>query len=168
MPKRPQPNPHTRPLHDIAASHVLSFVDERALDVLLQPLLSDAGDRAFVVRCLIGEGPLHHRGANYILLSLLSQVTQLTSSVRPLNTESVPVPLRLPPHLEEAVNDPHYPLSLPVGVLKKMAGGNPQKLAAMIDCLTDGPPQHALANVVMVTMLSAQIEKTLRLETPKP
>ena len=28
------------------------------------------------------------------------------------------------------------------------------RLEAMIDCLTDGPPQHALANVAMVTLLT--------------
>lgn len=30
----------------------------------------------------------------------------------------------------------------------------PEKLDAMIDCLTDGPPPHALANVVMVALIT--------------
>lgn len=158
----PQPGPHGHPHHGphqgpgrrhaVPASQALDFVDAAQLETLLAPLLPDAGDRGFVVRCLIGEGPIHHRGANYVLLSLLARALQ-AQGLQPQPASGTPVPMRLPPHLAESVDEGVYPLALPVQALEALAGGNPQHVAAMVDCLTDGPPQHALANVVMVTLL---------------
>ena len=37
------------------------------------------------------------------------------------------------------------------GALGELMSG--AELESAIDCLTDGPPQHALANVLMVTLL---------------
>lgn len=138
----------------IPASRILAFVDEAQLDGWLVPLVPDAADRAFVLRCLVGEGPIHHRGSNYILLALLGRALQARGGARP--TEGgVAVPMRLPPHLADTVEDAHYPLQLPLQALRALAGGDAQQLDAMVDCLTDGPPQHALANVVMVALLES-------------
>jgi len=63
------------------------------------------------------------------------------------------VPMRLPPYLAESVTEAAYPLLLPTNTLLALAGGDQTQLAAMIDCLTDGPSQHALANVIMVALL---------------
>lgn len=142
--------PHGR--GSIPASRILAFVDEAQLDGWLAPLVPDAADRAFVSRCLVGEGPIHHRGSNYILLALLGQALQARGGAKP--TEGgAPVPMRLPPHLADVVEDSHYPLQLPLQALRSLAGGDREQLDAMVDCLTDGPPQHALANVVMVALL---------------
>jgi hypothetical protein len=128
-------------------------VDEGRLDGWLAPLVPDAGDRAFVLRCLIGEGPIHHRGANYILLALLGRALQAHGDIKP-PSGGVPVPMRLPPHLANVQDDEGvYPITLPVTALRELAGGDAQQLDAMVDCLTDGPPQHALANVVMVALI---------------
>ena len=66
--------------------------------------------------------------------------------------------MRLPPHLAEAAEDSHYPLRLPLDALRVLAGGDTARLDAMVDCLTDGPPQHALANVVMVSLLDRLLQ----------
>lgn len=129
-------------------------MNEGQLDDWLAPLVPDAGDRAFVLRCLIGEGPIHHRGANYVLLALLAQAAQTHGGVRPVQ-EGAPVPMRLPPHLADAHEEGSYPVTLPVNALRTLAGGDTAQLDAMIDCLTDGPPQHALANVVMVALIES-------------
>jgi hypothetical protein len=136
------------------ASRGLLFVDEAQLSAALRPLVPDDGDRGFVVRCLVGEGPIHHRGANYVLLALLARVLQAQGRT-PGAAVGVPVPMRLPPHLADRVQDGHYPLNLPTRALQELASGDAEQLHAMIDCLTDGPPQHALANVAMVALLEA-------------
>lgn len=147
------PKPPLR--HGLAGSKVLGFVDEARLNAALVNLVPDEVDRQFVVRCLIGEGPIHHRGANYILLSLLAQAAK-SLGVVPAQAGADPgvkVPMRLPPYLAETVEEGAYPIVLPTRALSQMAGGSAQQLAAMVDCLTDGPPQHALANVIMVTLI---------------
>ena len=106
------------------------------------------------------EGPIHHRGANYILLALLARALDKTQAPLP-PAPAVGVPMRLPPHLADSVDEGVYPLPLPTGALSALAGEQPEQVAAMVDCLTDGPPQHALANVVMVSL----IEKLL--STPR-
>lgn len=153
-PADPHPHPHHGHRHALPASQVLGFVDEAQLQQALAPLLADAGDRRFVTRCLVGEGPLHHRGANYVLLTLLARAVQ-AHGAPPSGSGGAPVPMRLPPHLADDAEDSHYPLRLPLRALGDLAGGDAARLAAMVDCLTDGPPQHALANVVMVALIEA-------------
>lgn len=144
------------PRGGLPASRILGFVDEVQLDGWLAPLVPDAADRAFVLRCLVGEGPIHHRGANYILLALLGRAVQAHGGLPPLQVGEA-VPMRLPPHLVAGMADSAYPVQLPVRALRELAGGDNEgageRLDAMVDCLTDGPPQHALANVVMVALL---------------
>ena len=162
----PEPH-HPRPPHErhgpgsrpIPASQVLGFVDEAGLSRSLAALLPDDGDRRFVVRCLVGEGPVHHRGANFVLLSLLLRLLSRQPQRVADASSGLPVPMRLPPHLADALardgDDGLYPLRLPTRALDELAGGDPGRRAAMVDCLTDGPPQHALANVLMVALLDA-------------
>jgi hypothetical protein len=163
--------PHIGPSHPVPASRLLDFVNVPHLDACLQHLVPDAGDRAFVLRCLVGEGPMHHRGANYVLLALLARVSEAhlprreagapTSSVGGKGAQLHPhvaVPMRLPPHLSDQVQRGSYPLSLPTAALSALAGGDATQLQAMVDCLTDGPPQHALANVAMVALLEGLLD----------
>jgi hypothetical protein len=151
-PVLPKPPLHHR---DLAPSKVLGFVDEVRLNQVLVSLVPDAVDRSFVHRCLVGEGPIHHRGANYILLTLLTQALDALG-VPPANSQAgdgVAVPMRLPPYLTDAVEEGAYPIRLPTQALSKLAAGRAEQVAAMVDCLTDGPPQHALANVIIVTLI---------------
>ena len=154
---------HPKHKHDkhhrhVPASKALSFVDERALDAVLAPLVPDATERAFVARCLVDEGPLHHRGANYVLVSLAARLLALVPGDDAAG-EGVRVPMRLPPHLEDEVEDADFPLRLPTTALGALAEGDDDDLEAMIDCLTDGPPQHALANVVLVALLERLLRR---------
>lgn len=136
----------------VPASRALRFVDRAALDSLLVPLVPGAADRQFVIRCLVDEGPLHHRGANDVLLRLVGRVLERVPG-EDAPADGVKVPMRLPPHLEGSVEEGEFPISLPTSALRALVGGDEASLEAAIDCLTDGPPQHALANVVLVSLL---------------
>ena len=124
--------------------------------------MPDDEDRAFVVRCILGEGPAHHRGANYVLLQLLGMIVERLGgadmdAVRAQGT--LPVPMKVPPHLEREGSMMSYPLALPTGPLDALAPAGSPEQAAMVQCLCDGPPQHALANAAMVWLLGAALDR---------
>jgi hypothetical protein len=135
------------------------FIDAARVDAILAALVEDPEDRAFLVRCMLEEGPAHHRGANFVLLSLIGELLARLGGPPPgaPSGRAVPVPMRLPPHLEDEVEDGDYPLGLPLAPLEALAA-RPRDVEAMIDCLTDGPPQHAVANVVMTALLELVLE----------
>lgn len=162
----PPHKPHKHDKHDKhhrrhpPASRALRFVEPELLDQQLSTLVPEKTEREFVRRCLIDEGPVHHRGANYLLLRLLGRVLErVPGHDAPLAGEEVP--MRLPPHLEDEVEEGTYPIPLPTRALRELLGDDASAMEAAIDCLTDGPPQHALANVVMVALLERLL---LRLE----
>ncbi len=150
MPHRVPPAPPPAPSRRLPASRALGFVDPQRLEGVLSALLPDPQERAFVLRTILEEGPIHHRGANWVLLALL---VERLGPVKTLENEGAEVPLRLPPHLAGRVEEGAYPLRLPLAPLEQLAGGDPEQVAAMVDCLTDGPPHHALANALMVRLL---------------
>jgi hypothetical protein len=142
---------------------VSALIRPSRIEALLAPWIPDAEERAFVVRCIVGEGPIHHRGASYTLICLLGLLLEALGPGEgpPRAGESLPVPLRLPPHL--ARDDDHdYPLSLPLAPLTRLAPEGSPELAALVDCLTDGPPHHALANAAMVSLLDALFARAER------
>jgi hypothetical protein len=152
MPPRPPPR-------HLPSSAISAFVDPARIDLLLARWVPEAEDRAFVVRCLVGEGPAHHRGANFVLLSLLAQALEKAKAQPEPQGVTLPVPMRLPPHLAHAeAEQDAYPLRLPTAPLERLAPSGSRELEAMVDCLTDGPPQHALANVAMVALLGALLD----------
>lgn len=132
------------------------FMDHARIDRILLPWVPDADERAFVVRCLLDEGPAHHRGSNWVLLALLSE---LVGEPGPPAGRAVPVPMRLPPHLADGAAGPDFPLSIPRRVLERLAPGDERAQQAMIDCLVDGPPQHALSNAAMLCLLDAALRR---------
>ncbi|HSP78469.1 MAG TPA: hypothetical protein VLQ93_08065, partial [Myxococcaceae bacterium] len=69
---KPPPPPHVH----VSSSAISAFIEPERIEALLAPLVPEPQERAFVVRCLLGEGPAHHRGANYVLLALLGQVLE--------------------------------------------------------------------------------------------
>jgi hypothetical protein len=138
------------------------FVDAPRLDAMLATILPDTEDRAFVVRCILGEGPVHHRGANYVLLMLLGAMLGPVSAaeVDALRKRgTVPVPMHVPPHLERRGSLMTYPLMLPTAPLERLATASSPELASMADCLTDGPPQHALANATMMWLVGVALDR---------
>ncbi len=139
-----------------------SFIDSSRIDALLADMVPDAGDRAFVVRCILGEGPAHHRGVNYVLLLLLDKIVERLggADVAALRARgTLPVPMKVPPHLARPGSFMAYPLALPTAALEKLAPAGTPEQAAMVDCLTDGPPQHALANAAMLWLIGAALDR---------
>ena len=146
---------HDKKKHHLPATSALRFIDRDRLDALLTSLVPDRNDRRFIERCVVDEGPVHHRGANYALLLLVGRALELVPGVD-APPEGEPVPMRLPPHLEDEVEEGEFPIALPTRALGALLN-DPRHLEAAVDCLTDGPPQHALANVVMVALLERLI-----------
>ena len=139
-----------------------AFIDSPRIEALLAGAVPDDEDRAFVVRCILGEGPAHHRGANYVLLQLLGTIVERLGgadmeAVRARGT--MPVPMKVPPHLERRGSMMAYPLALPTGPLEELAPAGSADNAAMVQCLSDGPPQHALANAAMVWLIGAALDR---------
>lgn len=156
MPPRP---PHERP---VPSSAISEFIDSSAIDALLTPWLPDPQARAFIVRCLLAEGPAHHRGANYVLLRLLGSALERVPAAQNVpapSGDALEVPMRLPPHLSRTEGHHCYPLPLPSAPLERLMPRHSRGFAAMVDCLTDGPPQHALANAMMVALIGELIAR---------
>jgi hypothetical protein len=147
----------TPPLH-VSSSSINAFIDRPRIAALLEPWIPDAHDRAFVVRCLVDEGPAHHRGANYVLLALLARLAEKVGPIAPRPWSGAEIPLRLPPHLLERNAEGRFPIACPIRPLELIAT-DPAARAAMLDCLTDGPPQHALANAAMLGFLEVLLER---------
>jgi hypothetical protein len=139
-----------------------AFIDASRVDAILASAVPDAEDRAFVVRCILGEGPAHHRGANYVLLQLLGLLVDRLggadmAALRMRGT--MPVPMKVPPHLERQGSLMSYPLGLPLAPLSELAPAATPEQSAMVECLSDGPPQHALANAAMLWLIGAALDR---------
>jgi hypothetical protein len=48
---------------------------------------------------------------------------------------------------------------MPTAALERLAPAGSPEMAALIDCLVDGPPHHALANAAMVCLLGALLAR---------
>jgi hypothetical protein len=139
-----------------------AFIDPSRIDALLAGVVPDDQDRAFVVRCILGEGPAHHRGANYVLLMLLGAVVEALGradmdGLRVRGT--TPVAMKVSPHLARPGSLMAYPLDLPTAPLERLAPAGSSEQSAMAECLTDGPPQHALANAAMMWLIGAALDR---------
>ena len=66
--------------------------------------------------------------------------------------------MRLPPHLADEADEDQFPLRLALRPLELLAPAGSPELEAMVDCLTDGPPQHSLANAAMVALIDALLD----------
>lgn len=153
--------PEKPPIRHVPKSAITAFIDHGRIERLLAAWIPEAQDRAFVARCMLDEGPAHHRGANFVLLALLGELASrlaVAGALQPSpGEERVPVPMRLPPHLAGSVEDGVYPLQFPRKVLDVLTPDEPAR-QAMIACLVDGPPQHSLANAAMLCLLSTLLD----------
>lgn len=156
------PPPHHHHHHDRAAASAIALVlDADRLTRILEPWVPDAGERTFLVRCIIGEGPIHHRGASYALIAMAGAIAERlgVSAPRP-DQEGITVPMRLPPHLERPDQEPPvYPLQLDPSGLDHLANGKEGIRQVLADAVTDGPPHHALANVALLNLLAAILRR---------
>lgn len=157
---------HHPPKHHHAApvppTAIRALLSPERLDPLLAAIVPDPADRAFVSRCILEQGPIHHRGASFALLSLVAALLERTGGFPdklPAGA-TVAVPLRLPPHLApERDEDAVYPLQMPLTPLEAIAPRGTPAFDALADCLLDGPPHHALANAALVCALGALLER---------
>lgn len=120
----------------------------------LEPWIPDRADRDFVVRVILEEGPAHHRGSSYVLLSLLAELVRIHAAAPTPGAATEPVRMHLPPHVAAQV-DGTYPLALQLDPLRVLAPEDPDAQRAMVECLVDGPAHHALANAACVALLGA-------------
>lgn len=130
--------------------------DRGPLERALAEVVPVPRDRAFVLRCILDEGPPHHRGASYALLRVLAEALERAGGVPPSLTErrAVPLRMRLPPHLGRAHDDDDYPLGLPTAALDELFGEGRAR-DELVAALSDGPPHHALANAAMMWLVEA-------------
>lgn len=157
MSRQPPHPPHAPHPPDALAR----LLHPTALDGALARLVPDPAARAFVSRCIVGEGPIHHRGASFVLIEalhrLLERLPPLPSP--PSTAPSRPFPMRLPPHVAPRDPPPAWPLTVPLDTVEALGGSDPVLKESLIDCVTDGPPHHALANVVMLALIEAALER---------
>lgn len=170
-PHRPPPHHHHPPHHhDLAPPKVIrSLLSPERIERLLAAFVPNPADRAFVSRCILDQGPVHHRGANFALLALVTALLERTGGLpkEPIHGETVPVPLRIPPHLAPTNDeDSEYPLRLPIAPLEAIAPKNSPGLHALVDCLVDGPPHHALANAALVCALGTLLDRFPQKDKP--
>lgn len=134
-----------------------SAADADQLAEALRPVIADPRDRAFVVRCILDEGPVHHRASSWALLMLASEIARrLEVPMKAPDGEpddSITVRLRLPPHLAADEAESAFPLRLPLEPLRAIASSD-RDVEVLADALVDGPPHHALANAALVSLLA--------------
>lgn len=146
----PSSGPHR---HRHSLSSLAHVAQAPALEDALRLVVPDPRDRAFVARCILGEGPAHHRAASWALVALAAEVARRVGAAprEAASPDDVVVPLRLPPHLAEAGDDGAFPLPVPLGPLRAIARGE-REVEVLADALVDGPPHHALANAALVAL----------------
>jgi hypothetical protein len=152
--------PRTMPPSKRSSAGLTSFVGTAEVAALLAPWVADEEDREFIARCIATEGPPHHRVASFAMLRLLSQAVMASGGPLPIDEDGgLPVPLRLPPHLEREDDDASYPIRLPRRVIERLAPAGSREADTFVDALTDGPAHHALANVAMICLIDSLLER---------
>jgi hypothetical protein len=134
-------------------------LDDDAINAGLAEVVPDARERAFVLRCILEEGPRHHRVASWTLLRLLAAVLAELGDARPTATRgaSEPLGMRLPPSVVASSDDAQFPIGIPTSMVNEVMSRREVELA--LECLRDGPPHHALANAAMAWMIQAIYER---------
>jgi hypothetical protein len=126
----------------------------------IQDLLGNGRDLNFACRLAFEEGPWHHAYANSILLrALLKGCREISDRLNvPMKAypgEVVEVPMHRPPHLHHISASGVYPTDLPISVILELADGDEKRAEEMIEALTEGPPHHVMANIIMVHLAEA-------------
>jgi len=140
----------------------VAAIDRQRISTLVAAYAPDPAACAFIVRCILDEGPIHHRGDNFVLLALLGEVLDRlppADSDVPCNCASFPIPMRIPPAHHAGSEPKTYPLSIPQAPLALLDGGDPARRSTLAECLADGPPHHALANAMMVNLLHTILQR---------
>ncbi len=141
---------------------VVAAIDHQRISALVATCVPDPAARDFIVRCMLDEGPVHHRGDNFVILALLGEVLGRLpppEGGKPCDSASLPVPMRIPPAHLTGAEPKSYPISIPQAPLALLDGGDPARRSVLAECLADGPPHHALANAMTVQLLHAILQR---------
>jgi len=141
---------------------VITASNRQRIGSLVAAYVHDPAACEFIVRCLLDEGPIHHRGDNFVLIALLGEVLDRLPPVAggdPGAGDSFPVPMRIPPAHHTGAEPKAYPLAIPQAPLALVDGGDPARRSYLAECLADGPPHHALANAMMVNLLHVILQR---------
>lgn len=152
MPPRPPRHGHGPHRHRHVVSALEEVTDGARFEEALALVVPDPRDRAFVARCILEEGPAHHRAASWALIVLAADLAKRAGATPRATAEDddVQVQLRLPPHLAHE-EDTAFPLRMPAAPLRSLARDE-RAVEALTDALVDGPPHHALANAALVAL----------------
>ncbi len=156
----PPRGPGHRHRHSLSALSAAS--SQAKLEEALELVIPDAEDAAFVARCILGDGPAHHRAASWALLTVAAEIARRVGARPAPAGGDQPVSLPLPPHLRHG-EDASFPVSLPLAPLRAVLERE-RDVEAMADALIDGPPHHALANAALVALLARVLD---RLDEPE-
>ncbi len=126
----------------------------------IQDLLGNGRDLNFACRLAFEEGPWHHAYTNSILLRALLKgcreiSARLNVPMKAYQGEVVEVPMHRPPHLHHISASGVYPTDLPISVILELADGDEKRAEEMIEALTEAPPHHVMANIIMVHVAEA-------------
>ena len=151
-PHRHPPHPPHHKHHDRQRSAPLPPRLVDLLDARLAAVIPDRHDRVFALRCVLEEGPAHHRGANAALLLLMVEAACAAGGPWPVSAEAESPRMHLPPHLMEDQPSARYPVGMPRAALAAVTGDD-ALTDELVGALLDGPPQHSVANALMVALL---------------
>jgi hypothetical protein len=153
----PPPPEHKPKKHKLADKHALA----RAL----AGIVVDQDDRDFIARCIAREGPPHHQGASFVIITLARQIAERMGA-SPSPHRGPRPSMKVPPHHARDDNDEReFAIALPVSAIARVER-DPERARALIECLLDGPTHHALANVAMVALLESILAELDR-EAPR-
>lgn len=157
-PPPPPPSPSSARRHERHGRRDIAL-DAAPIDAALVHVVPDARARAFVLRCILEEGPRHHRVASFTILRLLARIIEDLGGAGPEapdSTEST-LEMRLPPSVASLTDDAEFPIGIPKRMIREVLGEKSAEVA--LECLGDGPPHHALANAAMAWMLQSIHER---------
>lgn len=133
-----------------AASASAAIFDLGRIAAILAPWLPDQGERDAIVGCILGEGAGRRRGASYALLALAGEIARRVGFEAQCEDRGIPVPCQ---------DGPECPLLLDPGAMPRVAGGSAAAGRALSGAVTDGPPQHVLADVALLNLLTAILRR---------
>jgi len=132
-------------------------------------LIGNGKDYSFASRLAFEEGPWHHAYSNTIhwtafLKGIRAIANQFELPISPYDGEVVEVPMHHPPHHHHLSGNGVYPVDLPVNLILSLAEGDEQCVEEMIAALTEGPPHHIMANILMMHMAEALMSLAMRMQ----
>jgi hypothetical protein len=97
-----------------------------------------------------------------MLAAVLAEVGGADAETR--EGPSEPLSMSLPPSVAAASDDASFPIGIPTRMLGEVLDAGETALA--VECLSDGPPHHSLANAAMAWLVQAIYDRVQRAPPP--